>query len=134
MLFDERRTSLTSLEKRLRDEFKDPRVHFALNCASKSCPPIRTEPYAAATLDAQLDDATRTYLASPGAVAVQASGGKTEIVAGKIFDWYADDFKASGGPLAFIRRFGPESAADAIAGGRVKLDFADYDWSLNEAK
>jgi hypothetical protein len=52
----------------------------------------------------------------------------------KIFQWYADDFKASGGPLAFIQRFGPAAAADAIAAGKVKLDFADYDWGLNAAK
>jgi hypothetical protein len=126
--------SLNGLEKRLREEFKDPRTHFALNCASRSCPPIRPEPYAAADLDAQLDDATRHYLASPGAVVTTTDGGKTRIVAAKIFDWYKDDFKASGGALAFIRKFGPPDAADAIAGGKAKLDFADYDWSLNAAK
>jgi hypothetical protein len=92
------------------------------------------EPYAAADLDAQLDAAARSYLASPGAVTTSTDGGKPRIVAAKIFDWYKDDFKASGGPLAFIQKFGPPDAADAIAGGRAKLDFADYDWSLNAAK
>jgi len=134
MKFDEKATSLNALEKRLREEFKDPRVHFALNCASRSCPPIRPEPYVAATLDAQLDDSARKYLASPEAVDVKTDGGKTTIVSVKIFDWYADDFKASGGPLAFIQKFGPPVAADAIAGGKAKLAFADYDWSLNAAK
>ena len=51
-----------------------------------------------------------------------------------IFDWYADDFKASGGPLAFIQKFGPATAAETIEGGKAKLDFADYDSSLNAAK
>ena len=134
MNFDNKRTSLNALEKRLREEFKDPRIHFALNCASKSCPPIRSEAYVAETLDAQLDDAARKCLASPGAVEVILVGDKTTIVTTKVFDWYADDFKASGGPLAFIRDFGPQSAVDAIAGGKVKLDFAEYDWSLNAAK
>jgi hypothetical protein len=134
MGLDDKPTSLNDLEKRLRDEFKDPRVHFALNCASRSCPPIRPEPYVAAKLDAQLDDAARSYLASPGAVEVVTNGAKTKIVAARIFDWYADDFKASGGPLAFIQNFGPQAAAEAIAGGKVKLDFADYDWDLNAAK
>jgi len=132
--FDQKMISLNDLEKRLRDEFKDPRVHFAINCASKSCPPIRPEPYVAASIDDQLDDATRKYLASPGAVEVITGGGKTTIVSVKIFDWYASDFKASGGPLAFIQKFGPPAAADAIAAGKVKLTFADYDWSLNSAK
>ena len=58
---------MSDLEKRLREEFKDPRVHFAVNCASKSCPPIRPEPYDAATLDARLEESTRKYLASLGA-------------------------------------------------------------------
>lgn len=132
--FDQKSISLNDLEKRLREEFKDPRVHFAVNCASKSCPPIRPEPYLAATLDAQLDDSARKYLASPGAVEARTDGGKTKIVTLKIFVWYADDFKATGGVLAFIRKFGPPAAADAIAGGKAKLDFADYDWSLNAAR
>ena len=132
--FDQKAIGLNDLEKRLREEFKDPRIHFAVNCASKSCPPIRPDPYTATDLDGQLDDAARSYLASPGAVNTSTDGGKTRIVAAKIFDWYRDDFKSSGGPLAFIQKFGPPDAADAIAGGRAKLDFADYDWSLNAAK
>ena len=134
MSFDEKMISLNDLEKRLREEFKDPRIHFAVNCASKSCPPIRPEAYVAASLDRQLDDATRDYLASPWAVEVITGGGKTTIVSVKIFDWYASDFKASGGPLAFIQNFGPPAAAEAIAAGKAKLTFADYDWSLNSAK
>jgi hypothetical protein len=134
LTFDQKTISLNEFEKRLREEFKDPRIHFAVNCASKSCPPIRPEPYDAATLDAQLDDAVRKYLASPGAVTTRSDGGKAKIVAAKIFDWYADDFKESGGALAFIQKFGPADAADAIAGGKAKLEFADYDWSLNAAK
>lgn len=132
--FDGKAMSFNELEKRLREEFKDPRVHFALNCASKSCPPIRPEPYVASALDAQLDDAARKYLAAPGAIEVRTDGGKTKLVVGKIFDWYADDFKATGGPLAFIQKYGPETVAGALAAGKVKLDFAEYDWSLNSAK
>lgn len=132
--FDQKAISLNELEKRLREEFKDPRIHFAVNCAAKSCPPISPQPYAAATLDAQLDEAARNYLAMPGAVSVTTDGGKTKVTSVKLFDWYADDFKATGGPLAFIRKFGPEAAADAISGGKAKLDFADYDWGLNAAK
>jgi hypothetical protein len=132
--FDGKALSLNDLEKRLREEFKDPRIHFAVNCASRSCPPIRPEPYEAAGLDAQLDDATRGYLASKGALHVVTEGGKTTIVAPKIFDWYADDFKPAGGVIAFIAKYGPAEAATAIGGGKVKLEFAEYDWSLNAAK
>ena len=133
MVFDGKLVSLNELEKRLRTEFKDPRIHFAVNCAARSCPPIRHEPYDAKTLDDDLDEATRAYLASPQAVTVRSARGKPTIVTSKIFDWYADDFKAAGGALAFIAKYGPPEAADAIAGGRANLDFAEYDWSLNAA-
>jgi len=132
--FDQKTISLNDLEKRLREEFKDPRIHFAVNCAAKSCPPVSPEPYLAPTLEARLDDAARKYLASPGAVTTRTNGGRPRIVAVKIFDWYAGDFKASGGALAFIQKFGPPDAADAIAGGKAKLDFAEYDWNLNAAR
>ncbi len=132
--FDGKTLSLNDLEKKLRDEFKDPRTHFAVNCASKSCPPIRAEPYAAETLDVQLDDATRSYLARPGSVEVTTEGGRAKITTVKIFDWYADDFKVTGGALGFLVKYGPQAAVDAIAAGKTKLDFAEYDWSLNAAK
>ncbi len=126
--------SLNDLEKTIRDEFKDPRVHFALNCAARSCPPIRPEPYDPARLEEQLDDSTRRYLAEPGTVEVQSSGGKTTVVTARIFDWYADDFKATGGPLPFLQKYGPKEAADAIAAGKAKLLFQDYDWGLNASE
>ena len=134
MNFDGKALSLNGLEKKLRDEFKDPRVHFAVNNAARSCPPLRPEPYVGATLDTQLDDAARAYLASPGAVTVIREGGKATLVLAKFFDWYADDFKASGGVLGFLQKFGPQDVVDAIAGGKVKIEFADYDWGLNAAK
>lgn len=133
MAFDGKGTSLNDLEKRLRTEFDDPRIHFALNCASRSCPPLRSEAYVPARLDAQLDDATRAFLASPGAVVVKTAGGKTTISVSKLFDWYADDFKASGGVLAFVAKYGPPEAAEAAASGKARLEFQEYDWGLSAA-
>lgn len=122
--------SLNDLEKRIVEEFKDPRVHFAINCASRSCPPVRAEPYSAERLDAQLDDATRAFLASPVGLVVSTSGRHTTLAASRIFEWYADDFKASGGVMKFIATYGPEAAAQA-ASGKAKLEFQPYDWGLN---
>ena len=126
--------SLNDLEKRLREEFKDPRIHFAVNCASRSCPPIRAEPYVAATLDAQLDDATRNYLASPDAVEVIDRRRQDDDRHGQDLRLVRRRLQGLGRPLAFIQKYGPPAAADAIAGGKAKLEFADYDWSLNSAK
>lgn len=131
--------SLRDLEDRLRKDSKDPRIHFAINCASKSCPPIAPGPYRSRTLDEQLDGSTRAFLASSGALVVSRDGSadkpQVRIQASKIFDWYGKDFEPAGGEIAFIQKHGPADVASAIkeAAGRVKLDYQDYDWSLNEA-
>jgi hypothetical protein len=131
MMFDGRNISLNGLEKRLRDEFKDPRIHFAINCASRSCPPIRGEPYAAERIDAQLDDATRRFLASPDGIVVRTKRGDTTLVVSQIFTWYKDDFKPVGGVLGFIKTYGPQEASDAAAARKARLDDLPYDWGLN---
>jgi len=120
--------SLNKLEKeRILKKFQEPRVHFALNCASLSCPPLRDEPYTAPRLEAQLEDATRSFLnGSPFAVQPSADGKRLMI--SMIFDWYAGDFKASGGPAAFINRYRKEKIREG-----TKLGYQDYDWSLNAA-
>jgi len=135
-----KKISLRELENRLRNESKDPRIHFAINCASRSCPPIAPEPYRAATLDAQLDASTRAFLASPGGVVLKSTpDGSTVtgpvIEVSKIFDWYSKDFDVTGGAPAFLRKYGPPVIAAAIerAGGKAKLVYQEYDWSLNAA-
>ncbi len=138
--FDGETISLTTLETRLREESNDPRVHFAVNCASRSCPPIAPKPFHGTTLDAQLDDVTRTFLASPGAVETKSSsswfGGSTlEVTISKIFDWYSGDFEPAGGVPAFLAAHAPSEAAGAVrdAGKKIKLRYRAYDWSLNDA-
>ena len=133
MIFDGRPLSLDGLENRLRKEFKDPRVHLALNCAARSCPPLRPEPYAGTRLEDQLDDAARTFLSSPAGLTMKTSHGVTTLAASKIFDWYADDFKAGGGTLPFLAKYAPADAAAAAAVKSTKLSFQEYDWGLNNA-
>ena len=134
------KVSLTTLEKRLRDESDDPRIHFAVNCASRSCPPIAEEPFRAGTLDAQLHQVTRAFLASPGAVEVKRAssffGGSTlDVTISKIFDWYSGDFDSAGGIPAFLAEHAPAEVAGALreAGDKIKLRHRKYDWSLNSA-
>lgn len=127
--------SLTKLEERLREESKDPRVHFAVNCASRSCPPVAAEPYDGARLDAQLESSANAFLARPGSIVVTERGGKIVLAVSKIFDWYAKDFDWAGGAEAFIGAHGPAEVKARVAapGAKVKLDYQDYDWSLNTA-
>ncbi len=127
--FDGERISLDDLEDRLREESRDPRVHFALNCASRSCPALASEPYRGETLDRALDARTRTFLAATGSVTVEP-GGKVRV--SKIFDWFDGDFGGKEGVRRFLREHGPEGAGRALARG-ARIAYHDYDWSLNEA-
>jgi len=132
---DGRSCSLDNLENRLREESGDPRVHFALNCASRSCPPLRREAFRAERLDEQLDEASRAFLALPGELVESDSGSGPELRVTKIFKWYAKDFQPAGGVLEFITAYAPDDVAARLKrqASRVRLTYVDYDWSLNRA-
>jgi hypothetical protein len=101
----------------------EPRVHFALVCASSSCPKLRAEAYAAARLDAQLEEEARAFLRDPDKNRYDPKTNTLHL--SPIFDWFAADFEPAGGRLAFVRERLPGVAADA------KIEFLDYDWRLN---
>ena len=116
-------------QKILRPRFKDPRVHFAINCASKSCPPLNSEPYSGATLDAQLDKVTRDFV--NGSKNYRLDGDSLWL--SSIFKWYSDDFNND--PAGFCHIYAEASLKKALdeIGNRIKVKYLDYDWSLNEA-
>ena len=120
--------SFNHLEKDIiRPKFNEPRVHFALNCASRSCPPLNPEPFRADKLDAQLEKLAVALVNSPKGVDYDPA--KKTAALSAIFNWYKEDFKAAGGPIAFInKRRNPPLPNDA------KITYQDYDWSLNEVK
>lgn len=122
------RYTLDQLEHAVLRPLGEPRIHLAINCASRSCPPIAAEPYRAATLEAQLEAAARAFVAST--YHVRLEGGVLRI--NPILDWFGDDFKASGGVRAFLaaRASGPIAAYLATD---KPLRFFDYDWKLNLA-
>lgn len=129
--------SLNDVENdKIREGFKDPRIHFAINCAAKSCPPIRTEPYVGARISEQLDDQARAFLNGPHGVRLEKNGGALVLHTTKIMDWFKDDFeKWSAGRVAFIAHYVTPDKRKQIeaAGNQVDLKFDDYDWSLNDA-
>ncbi len=109
----------------LRAHFDDPRFHFALACGARGCPPLRPEAYVASRLDAQLDDQTRRFLASPAGARYDF---EPEVLwLSPIFDWYDGDFRPS--VRAFVLRFLPAKTVMAIrlARGRLRLRYLDYD-------
>ncbi len=113
--------------KILRPTFKDPRVHFAINCAAKSCPPLVSEPFRGGTLDSQLDKATRAFVNAAGSYRLE---GDTLWVS-SIFKWFAEDFNAD--PAAFYRKYAEGDLKKILEGKRehLKVKYLDYDWSLN---
>jgi len=116
----------------LRKAFKEPRVHFAIVCASLSCPDLRAEPFAAARLDAQLDEQAAAFLSNATKGLQPGAEGRTARVS-SIFKWFAGDFSASGGVAAFLRaKAGPELSGKLGALTEAGLSYLDYDWSLND--
>ena len=109
----------------LRPDFKDSRVHAAVNCASYSCPALRNEAFVAEKLDAQLADAMQSFIRDP--LRNRVTGSKAEI--SEIFKWFKGDFERDAGSLtAFLNRFAKEKITD-----QTPLSHIDYDWRLNEA-
>ena len=111
----------------IRPKFKDPRIHFAVNCASGSCPNLLNEAFTAKRLDEQLDKVARSFLADKSKNKI-ASASKAEL--SKIFSWYKGDFTEKGQTLVgFINKYAPLKLDD-----KAELSYLDYDWSLNEEK
>jgi hypothetical protein len=118
--------SFNRLEKEIiRPRFDEPRVHFALNCASRSCPPLRDTPYSGATLEADLEQLARAFLNSSRGVIITKEGANLS----KIFDWYKEDFGGTPGVITFINKRRPTPIP-----ANAKLTYQEYDWSLNESK
>lgn len=114
-------TTLDNIEHGIiREEFDEPRIHFALVCASVGCPPLRSEAFVAARLDAQLEDQTRTFFTDP----TKNRATPTVLELSKIFKWYGGDFEATGGVRAWAQKYMDGAHNQPIT-------YQDYDWSLN---
>ncbi len=122
-------TTLNAVEhKILRKDYSEPRIHFALVCAAKGCPPLRSEAYLADRLNEQLDDQAKQFLATPNKNRVEA--GERVVYLSPIFKWYGGDFeKKSGSVLAALQ---PCWTGKATATDGFKIRYTDYDWTLND--
>jgi hypothetical protein len=114
----------------IRKQFDEPRIHFAVNCAARGCPPLRAEAYVASRLDAQLEDNTRLFLRD--ARRNRYEDGTLRV--SELLDWYKSDFERAGGSLkTFVatRLADDPAQAAAIAARKTRVRFLDYAWSLN---
>ena len=139
-----REFSLDNLEHdtiRARGAFDDPRIHFAVNCASAGCPMLREEAYVADRLDRQLEEQAVRFLSDPARNRYNPSGNALEV--SRIFDWYAVDFSSGLKGITSRERFFAKYAAllaatpeqqKIISEQRAAIRFLDYDWGLNDFK
>lgn len=108
----------------LRKEFKDPRIHAAINCASFSCPLLRNEAYTAVRLDEQLNDAMRRFVND----SQRNQLDKSNIKISKIFSWFAGDFKLNGSSVVdYLNKYAKKRVQP-----NAKIDFLEYQWELND--
>jgi hypothetical protein len=111
----------------LRAQFKDPRVHFALNCASKSCPPLLSEPYRGSTLNRQLDDAAQAFINDPRSNYLKGD----KLYVSRIFKWFSEDFNKD--VVGFFLKYAEGDFKKELEAKKdeLKIVYLSYDWSLN---
>lgn len=118
--------SLDQIEhKILRKDFEEPRIHFAVNCASFSCPPLRNEAFVAERIDAQLDEQARQFINDPVRNKIESD----QVIISKIFSWFKGDFTENKTIVEYLNQYS-KTKIDAEA----DVDHMDYLWSLNDAK
>ena len=115
----------------IRERFDEPRIHFALVCAAKSCPRLRREAYTGARLEAQLEAQTRAFLHDDSKNRIPAGPGR--IALSRILKWYGGDFGA--GPADLQRYIAPYfdgRVRERLAAADYEVTFRPYDWALND--
>lgn len=109
----------------IRKRFKEPRIHFALVCAAKSCPSLRNEAYIGDQLDVQLSSQARVFLADTSKNNIK----KDHAIISKLFRWYGGDFKKKSTLIEYLNQYSPEQIDK-----NSDIDYMDYHWELNEQK
>jgi len=115
--------NLNEIEHEILRKKGDPRIHFGINCASFSCPPLLNEAFTAQKVDAQLDDLARRFINDSQRNIITANN----IEISKIFSWFAKDFKTDGSIIDFLNKY-----SEVTITSKAKRKFKDYDWTLNK--
>jgi hypothetical protein len=128
----------------LREKFRDPRIHAVLVCAALGCPNLENSAFTAIHLDEQLDRANIKFINNPDKVRIDEQ--KNKLYLSSILNWYKEDFIPSSegneifksynqnirGVVEFVVKYLPGEKADYVKKNKPKIEFLDYDWTLNE--
>jgi hypothetical protein len=121
--FGEKWLNLNDIEHEILRKMNEPRIHFAIVCASESCPKLQNNAFTAENLDAQLTDATNEFLADTSKNEISQS----EIRLSKIFKWFKKDFEQNGSLIDFLNQY-----SDITISNTANRSYKDYNWDLNE--
>ena len=126
---------------RARGRYDEPRVHFAVNCASIGCPALREEAFTPDKLEAQLEEQTVRFMSDRSRNRWNAQDGKLEV--SKIFDWFGEDFRSGlkgfTSASVFYARYAAQLAdapaeRERVRSGTAPVSYLEYDWKLNDAR
>jgi Protein of unknown function, DUF547 len=125
-----KRISLHDLEHAVLRPLGDPRMHFAIICASKSCPFLRSEVYTATKLDAQLDEQARQFVSDPSRNRFDKATKTAHL--SEIFKWFDEDFRGAGSVQKYIAKYVDDAeVARMLANDGFRVEWIPYDWNLN---
>lgn len=131
LIVGDRRWSLGEIEHAVLRSMHEPRIHFAIVCASRGCPRLLNEAYSAERLEDQLSRNTLAFFADPTKCSVDAE--QNELRLSPILDWFAADFGTpTPAVLQRIASWLPEPAQAVAKSKDVRVSYLDYDWSLND--
>lgn len=127
------RLTLDQIEHEIiRPDFQEPRIHYALVCAARSCPPLRDQPYDGERLDQQLNDQAEQFLRSE-MNRFSMKNGTLQIKLSSIFSWYGEDWGSEEKLVQSLQSYLPERYEQPINKGNYSVEYLSYDWELNQA-
>jgi len=127
----QRDRSLDGIEHGVLRPLGEPRIHFVLHDGARGGPILTDVAYRGDRLEEQLDAAVRRFVADTS-LYVLVRGHPPVLRVSKILDWYKDDFGGTRGVVAFLRRFAPPADAELLQPGQVRVEYDDYDWTLDD--
>ena len=123
--FGDKWFNLNDIEHKILRKMNEPRIHFAIVCASISCPNLLNEAFIAENLEEQLNKVTKSFLEDKTKNVIT----QKKLQLSKIFKWFAKDFKVDGSLIDFLNLYSTLEISD-----KAKINYLDYDWGLNESQ
>ncbi|MDC6351210.1 DUF547 domain-containing protein [Zeaxanthinibacter sp. PT1] len=120
----DKKVSLAHIENEVLRKMDEPRIHFAINCASLSCPALARDAFRPGTMEKQLQEATLSFIRDSQYNSIQSE----KLNISRIFDWYKEDFTNNGSLIDYLNRYSKVEIND-----KATVSYKDYNWKLNDS-